>query len=540
MTKRRWLMALSVGLWLSTTATAQSIFWRAAGRPPAPPVAVREPEPPTPLVTLGRPVALTRPAPLQVTAVNATAGQTTPSVIRALSAESDPGQIFPPPPPSLPPSPPSSALPVSRLPDPLRGEDPLSHYQPPPTAPVQPKEPTSSIQWATKLSQPIPTGSGNTEEGITIPLLQEPQSDTPAYPVVPAGVGTAPPQPQSPFSPLTPHLVSGPPDSVPPPSTAPFPPPQITPGVVTDRPVAPGFFEKCYNMICLGDQNAPGRHAFQSDTCFRGLISPVTQPFFFEDPRALTEARPLFIYQGIPNKNPNFGGGYAYFFGSQFRLAFTERLSVVISELGLLSLQPKNPIFPVEKGSGFAEFKIGPKFTFLRSGATGSVAAVGLNFEMPIGSDKVFQNVGTLGLAPYITYGQQFGQLPGGYGAVNLIASLGYSASINSKRSEFLFSSLHLDYNIPLGSLAAIYPLVEFNWLHYTNAGTTSNLGTEGADLINFGSSTRAGRDFFSIAPGLRYKFNDNVQLGAAVEFPVSKEDGLANYRLVFDLILRY
>ena len=46
-------------------------------------------------------------------------------------------------------------------------------------------------------------------------------------------------------------------------------------------------------------------------------------------------------------KKPNYPlkqGGSVTFFGTQARVAFTERLSVVMSEFGYLSLSPSNPI----------------------------------------------------------------------------------------------------------------------------------------------------------------------------------------------------
>ena len=54
---------------------------------------------------------------------------------------------------------------------------------------------------------------------------------------------------------------------------------------------------------------------FRSDRAFDCVVSPITNPFLFEDPRALTEIRPLFIYQKIPDSQPNFQGGDIWFLG---------------------------------------------------------------------------------------------------------------------------------------------------------------------------------------------------------------------------------
>ncbi len=360
-------------------------------------------------------------------------------------------------------------------------------------------------------------------------------------PISGSAVGMAPPLPPVPeaSSAITPHTVSGPPD-VPPPPIAPAPAPVDTlPGAALDAPVgAPSFWDQARGWVTWGDKGSPnGRTTCQSDTCFNGLISPVTNPFFFEDPRSLTEVRPIFMYQSVPSKFP-YPGGDAWFFGTQARLAFTERFSVVLSELGFVSLDPKYPDPPITSNTGFAEIKIGPKYTFYRCDSSGTVAAAGLTFEIPVGSVKVFQNTGNLGLDPYVTFGQTFGRLPSGYGSFNFIGEAGFQFGVDDKRSDFFHMSLHFDYNIANSN--TIYPLMEFNWIHYVGSGKNIDVGFEGADLINFGSTTRQGNDYFTMALGARYRFTNNIIAGAAVEFPLGIERGMMDYRLTFDIIFRY
>src|SRR5262249_35049902 len=66
--------------------------------------------------------------------------------------------------------------------------------------------------------------------------------------------------------------------------------------------------------------NPPQRCLFQSDHCFDNFISPITNPFLFEDPRALTEIRPIFIQQGSPSSQYIFHGGSEQFLGTQLRV----------------------------------------------------------------------------------------------------------------------------------------------------------------------------------------------------------------------------
>lgn len=336
----------------------------------------------------------------------------------------------------------------------------------------------------------------------------------------------------------------------------------MTPGAMTDIPLtgeASGgsceggskcgsCWDKLKNCFGCGDKNSWGggggggwgneRYSFQSDRDFRGMISPVSMPFYSEDPRALTELRPIFMWQAIPGGLPTIAGGNAYFFGTQARLAFNERISLVISELGFLSLQPKVFEPPIQSGWGFAELKLGPKWTFYRNPDNGTCLALGTTFELPIGSNKVRQNTGTLSIDPYFSYAQSLPSIPGGYGGLNLMGTTGYSFSADDRRSEFFYSTFHLDWNI--AGTNAFFPFVEMNWIHYTQPGNATNLGREGADLVNFGSETRRARDYFTIAPGLRYRFSDNFFVGGAFEIPLSKEKGISDYRLTLDCIIRY
>jgi hypothetical protein len=340
-----------------------------------------------------------------------------------------------------------------------------------------------------------------------------------------------------------PGELSGPPP-VPPPGPDSGLPPILPPdgynsGVDIQRPVQKGFWEKCGEWFHphTPSSSPAGSHWFASDPCFNNgsIISPVSNPFFFEDPRALTELRPLFIYDKAPSNNLLHGGN-AEFYGLQGRLAFNECWSLVINKLGFVTLNPGHDS-PLSSHTGFAEFWLGPKYTFLRNDQTGSVAAVGLTLETPIGGSKVYQNIGDLGLDPYITYGQTF--LRSSYGAFNFVGELGYSFAVDNKRAEFFHTSLHLDYDI--ANLHRFYPLLELNWFYYTQSGKVNAFGFEGTDLFNFGSTGVSGTSFVDLALGFRYKFSENVQLGMYFEFPVSdKSKSVSDYRFGLDMIFRY
>jgi hypothetical protein len=332
----------------------------------------------------------------------------------------------------------------------------------------------------------------------------------------------------------------------------PLAPPSLGPpgttygGVPVDQPIKKGFWDRCKDWLSPGNPDSRCGGWFQSDHAFDSgcncgdLISPVSMPFLFEDPRALTEVRPLFIYQSAPNRNAAFSGGNSEFYGLQARLAFTDRWSLVLGELGAVSLQPHNSDVGLTNESGFAEVRVGPKWTFYRNEQSGSVAATGVTIDIPAGDRKVFQNTGNLSLDPYITYGQTFGR--SSYGTFNFLGELGYWFSVDDKRTDYLHGHLHLDYDV--ANLHRIYPLMELNWLHTTAFGKENAfVGTEGADLVNFGSTSYNGKhDLVTLAFGARYKFasSDHYQVGTAFEFPLTDRKDLQSFRFTLDFIIRY
>jgi hypothetical protein len=285
----------------------------------------------------------------------------------------------------------------------------------------------------------------------------------------------------------------------------------------------------------LGGESSPEGHCFQSDHCFDEFASPVSNPFLFEDPRALTEIRPLFIWQTVPNSNSVYRGGSALFYGTQARIAFTDQWSVVLNKLGGVTVDPGNGS-RLQSNSGFAELWLGPKFTFLRNTESGTVAAAGVTFQIPTGSTPVAQDTGSLSMTPYLTAAQNFGCTS--YGSFNAMAEIGYTFRADAQRSDYFFTSWHLDFDV--GNQHRLYPLIELNWFHYSRSGGARPYDFEGRDLFNFGSAFVSGTDALSIGTGLRYKFSECIQTGLSLEFPLTGNKNFNDFRLGIDLIFRY
>jgi hypothetical protein len=302
-----------------------------------------------------------------------------------------------------------------------------------------------------------------------------------------------------------------------------------------------GFWDKTKQIFDL--QSGPfcgsaQRRPFQSDHCFDGFISPIINPFLFEDPRSLTELRPIFMYQSIPHNQYGFHGGNIEFFGVQGRVALTDNFSIVLNKLGGIWINPGSGALPEYAGdrSGLAEVNLGPKWTFYRNTCSGTLAALGLTFELPAGPHSVFQDTGDLSLVPYVTFGQNFGR--SSYGSFNFLGEVGFDFAVDSKRSDYFFTSLHLDYDI--ANMHKFYPLIELNWTHYISNGGAIVQTFEGADLINFGATNINNRNYLNLDLGMRYKFNEAFQIGGAAEFPLVGTRDLNDFRFTLDFIIRY
>jgi len=276
------------------------------------------------------------------------------------------------------------------------------------------------------------------------------------------------------------------------------------------------------------------RGLFKSDCDFNNFVSPVTNPFLFEDPRSLTELRPVFIYQKIPGGAGLFQGGSAWFVGIQGRLAITDRFSLVVSKFGLTGFSPAGGS-PLDSSFGFSEIHIGPKFAFYRDVETKTIITGGATFQLPYGSSKAFQDTGRLSIVPYLSAGRKLWDTR--YGTFNGLASSGYSFATNRQRSDYFYLSGHLDFDV--GNKGRIFPLLEMNWIRYTTDGQARNLGVEGRDLGNFGSQ-RGGTGLLTIAAGARFKLSDRWELGGAFELPLVGSKDIFQYRFTFDLTWRY
>jgi hypothetical protein len=269
------------------------------------------------------------------------------------------------------------------------------------------------------------------------------------------------------------------------------------------------------------------------------MISPVSDPFYALDPRALTELRPIFIWQQVTHSNPSFHGGDAGFFGVQGRISLAQRVSLVIEKLGVSWVDPHHPDEPdFHHGVGFSELWLGPQVTIIRNPESRTLLAAGITFQIPIGSSREFQNTGSLSIAPYLSFAQNFLHYEG-FGSFNFLNTTGYAFSTNNERAEYLYTQFHLDYDVC--DWHKFFPLLELNWIHYTQNGNVRDVNFDGSDLFTLGAQHVAGHDELTLALGARYKFCEAIQFGGAIQFPIFREHtNVDSFRVTLDMIFRY
>lgn len=291
---------------------------------------------------------------------------------------------------------------------------------------------------------------------------------------------------------------------------------------------------------CCAAAAAPATPA-RGSSGFDSFISPISNFTNFEDPRAITEVRPIFMFHDLANDFLGLDGGEAYLLAVQARFAVTERFALIATKDGYVWLRPHKEIpGAVTKNDGFANLAFGAKYAVLYDEAKRRIATLGLRYEVPSGDAGVLQGkvlriagVNERGdgvLNPFLSAGV-------GAGDFQFLGYAGGRVPINEVDSTFFDMSLHGNYRV-----GDFYPLVEVNWVHTVGNGKRLPLGGEGFDLLNLGSTNAAGKGVVTAAVGGRWRVLRaevwNVDLGTAVEFPLTHRRDLFGFRLTSDVIV--
>lgn len=326
---------------------------------------------------------------------------------------------------------------------------------------------------------------------------------------------------------------------------------------------------RCERLLVCATLLAATLLATSREVCAGGFghfISPVSNPTNFEDPRIVTDVRPIFAYHDIDDdfldvveaaglKAPD---GSAQVVALQIRLKLTDRLALIATKDGYVWLNPDDELDNVVKDSnGFANIAGGLKYNFFRDLELPALATAGLRYEGPSGEPQahqgsVFRTHNALGLDLHSRgAGVMNLFLSGAWGYENLHV-LGYTGpriALNDTDSSFYDLSLHADYQFD-----TFYPLIELNWIHVLNGGDRLEpledagleIDEEGFDFFNFGAPSAGGTGVVTMAFGARWRLVQGLEtpagtggldFGAVAEIPVTSRHDLFGWRVTTDLI---
>lgn len=270
-------------------------------------------------------------------------------------------------------------------------------------------------------------------------------------------------------------------------------------------------------------------------------IRPISSPTLVDSPDVSTYIHPIFIHQTHPDflsttagKVP--AGGDFQVYALALEYAFNKDLSLIASKDGYIDFNPDSTL---TKEEGFADLAAGVKYVFKRT--EDMVASAKLVVELPTGDDEVWQGNGDGTAQPAVAAVKKIGKL-------QLQGTIGYIQPFSEEESSSLYDSWHASYEVAPG----LFPLVELNHMHVTDAGdggkrfdsqadggVPSIAQFEGGDLINLGASNADDNaDFVSLAFGLRYKTCEAASVGVAYEIPLTdEEDSLMESRITADIV---
>ena len=253
------------------------------------------------------------------------------------------------------------------------------------------------------------------------------------------------------------------------------------------------------------------------------MISPLTNPVQFEDPRPITELRPIYMYHKIPDGFVT-GSGDVQLWALQARIALSDRLAFIATKDGYVQINSDRVLADDE---GAANVAAGLKYAVHRDDQAGSIVTVGLRYELASGSPEVFQGQGDGVINPLISAASSLG-------GFNVMGMTQLRIPLDDDDSSFWDLAFHLDY--PLGNF---YPLLELNLVNVMDAGERIGLQGEGFDLVNFGSSGADGKTTVTLGAGARYRICEFADLGAAYEVALTDHDDVFDWRLTTDIIIR-
>ncbi len=273
-----------------------------------------------------------------------------------------------------------------------------------------------------------------------------------------------------------------------------------------------------------------------SERCFDDFISPMINFVFFEDPRTLTELRPIFVHHNLPNTLSGgavSAGGAVQLFAAQFRIALSDRLSLIAVKDGYIVDKVNDGVLDTLLDDGWADVSVGLKYNVLRNTCTGTLGSVGFTYEIPVGSRRAQQGIADGEFHLFGTAGQRLWN-----GNGHLLSSFGWRKPVDGQlQTESVHWSNHFDVRVT----DQVYLVTEVAWWHWIDSAEAGlGINEAGHDLFNLSAANVDDNDLVTQNVGIKVKPRRNIEAGLAYEFPLTGFQDVIDDRIQFDLILRY
>lgn len=280
---------------------------------------------------------------------------------------------------------------------------------------------------------------------------------------------------------------------------------------------------------------------------FAQAIRPITNPTLFDLAVPRSQLHGIFMHQSLPNTlNTTIGDvpvdGDFQVYALQLEYALSETFSLIALKDGYIDINPDSTL---SEETGFANLAAGFKWAFIYNPEDRFAVSLTTQVEVPTGNSDVFQGTGDAALVPSLSLLKLWDRF-------QFAETLGVHLPFDDdEESTTLFYSAHVSYALT----DRIFPLAEINYFRVLDEGDggrrfNSQVGGavpavaefEGGDLINLGATNaRSNKDLLTLGLGARFRLNDNIDIGAAYEFPLThEEDSLMDSRITFDLVYRF
>jgi hypothetical protein len=253
-------------------------------------------------------------------------------------------------------------------------------------------------------------------------------------------------------------------------------------------------------------------------------VSPLSNPFYFEDPRSLTEVRSVFIENSLPT---DIGNGDFQLYAAQLRGRVTDRVSIIAPRLGFFNVNQQSGGAP----NGFLSAPVGFKFNFIRDAERQLLVSGGLTYFIK-GSGNALSNFGDGDYHLYLTAGKQI------FDRGHWLSGSGFRLpGDNNYGTQLWYWSNQWDYEVVDG----FYGLVGLNWFHFmSSSGLNLGAPVTGLDILNLPNDNVAGTNVVSAMTGIKWKPSAHCEVGTGFEFALSDNRDILRNRLYIDFIVRY